>query len=332
MAANNEAAVRAGQLAPQPGVFSGKPFETGVPGIGGALSLLRSGKRVFPSSDTIGVDLALLLFLLNKIPFSMKSCLEKMSLVAVALGVAGSCTAQSIGVASARPGLPPKGFALGFSAAGNVNFSVQAQPAPGARLQKNSATSPTLEYLASYTWAPGWRLESSLSQGTAAAVTIDALEQFGRGATAYFGTFQVPLRLHRYFSLGPTSRFSLGPHLGLQGVRLFRSGSTSERQPIAFGRPNLGSESNQFRSVQQNTLTYQAGASVNYVAPKFELNAFVRYTNSFGNPVVAEGRWDYDLEGVEQPTLVSRSRLENVAVGVAIRRTFFTKRRVEGTM
>ena len=59
------------------------------------------------------------------------------------------------------------------------------------------------------------------------------------------------------------------------------------------------------------------------MAPKFEVNVFARYTNSFGNPVVAEGRWEYDLRGVEQTPMVSTSRLENVAVGVVIRRTFY---------
>ncbi|MCC2546695.1 hypothetical protein LJY25_09600 [Hymenobacter sp. BT175] len=190
---------------------------------------------------------------------------------------------------------------------------------------KNSVAFPTGELVASFTWPRGWRLESGLGLGSVAAVTIDAREQTGQGATVSFGTAQVPLRLYRYLPLGSASRLSIGPHVGVQVVSLSMGEKTTERHPIYFGKPEYGSQSRRFSSVQEHTLTYQAGASLNYVAPKIELNLFVRYTNSFGNPVVAEGRWDYDLQGAEQLPLVSTSRLESVAVGMVIRRTFYSR-------
>ncbi|TGE19647.1 hypothetical protein E5J99_02495 [Hymenobacter elongatus] len=216
-------------------------------------------------------------------------------------------------------------MAFGVSLVGNINFSAQAYPAKGARFQKNSYPFPTGELLASYTWPHGWRLESGLGFGSVAAVTIDAREQFGRAATVSFGTVQVPLRLYHYLSLGSKSRYSVSPHIGVQVVSLSTGQKTSARYPIYPGKPDYGSQSKWFRSVQNHTLTYQTGLSINYISPKLELNAFVRYTNSFGNPVAAEGKWEYDLQGVEQPPLYSTSRLENVAVGVVVRRTFFAR-------
>lgn len=255
----------------------------------------------------------------------MNASLKKAGLIVALVTTAGPCTAQSIGFTSSRVGLPSRGLAFGVAVVGNINFSVQAHPAQGAWMQKNSYAFPTGELLASYTWPRGWRLESGLGLGSVASVSIDAREQFGSEATLSFGTVQVPLRLYRYLPLGPASRFSIGPHVGLQVVKLSMGEKMSQRDPIYSGRPDYGSESRQFRSVQEHTLTYQAGASFNYVAPRLELNLFVRYTNSFGNPVVAEGRWDYDLRGVEQPPLVTTSRLENVAVGMVVRRTFYAR-------
>ena len=119
---------------------------------------------------------------------------------------------------------------MGVSAVGNINFSVQQNPAPGAWMRKNSYFFPTGELLASYTWPRGWRLERGLGLGSVASVSIDALEKFGQGATVAFGTLQVPLRLYRYLALGPNSRFSVGPHVGLQVVRLSMSESVSMRK------------------------------------------------------------------------------------------------------
>ncbi|MBT9395406.1 hypothetical protein KLP40_19730 [Hymenobacter sp. NST-14] len=224
-----------------------------------------------------------------------------------------------------RAGLPPRGLAVGLAATGNVNFSVQACPAPGARFQKNSYAFPTGELLASYTGSRGWRLESGLGLGSVAAVTLDAREPFGRSATVSFGTAQVPLRLYRYLTFNPRSRLSLSPHAGLQAVFLSMGEKVSARHPIYAGRPDYGSQSSYFRTVRERTLTYQVGAGLHYVAARLELTAFVRYTNSFGNPVVAEGRWDYDVRGQQQPALYAASRLENLALGIAVRRTIVAR-------
>lgn len=247
------------------------------------------------------------------------------SIITSLLGASLS-TAQSIQLTEqGRIGLPPRGLAIGLSAIGNINFSVQAYPAVGARFQKNSYVFPTGEMLASYTWPHGWRIEGGVGLGSVAAVTIDAREQFGRNATVSFGTTQIPIRLYRYLSFNRKSRLSIGPHVGLQVVSLSVGEKKSSRNPIYSGKPEYGSQSNSFRTIQEHTLTYQIGACVNYVAPKIELSAFVRYTNSFGNPVVAEGNWEYDLQGIEQPALYTTSRLENVAIGIAVRRTLFSR-------
>ena len=233
--------------------------------------------------------------------------------------------AQSSGLSAPAAGLPPRGLAFGIALVGNSNYSVTAYPAYGATFRKNSVDYLTGEVLASYTWPKGWRLESGLGLGSVAAVTLDASDHFGRTATVFFGTVQVPLRLYRYLTFGPESRFSVGPHAGLQLVALSPGEKVSARTPIYADNPSYGSESKWYRAVQKYTLTYQVGASLNYVAPQLEVNFFGRYTNSFGNPVVARGRWEYDLQGVEQPALSTTTRLENVAVGLAVRRTFHSR-------
>lgn len=256
----------------------------------------------------------------------MKACLLIFSLlVAVSTTATGQGHAQAISLRPSTRGLPARGLAFGASFVGNLNFSVQAHPAVGARFQKNAYAFPTGELVASYTWPHGWRLESGLGVGSVAAITLDAREQFGQAATVSFGTVQLPLRVYRHFSLGATSRYSLSPLAGLQVVTLSVGEKVSARQPIYSGQPEYGSQRKWFRASQEHTLTYQAGASLNYLAPKLELNAFVRYTNSFGNPVVAEGAWEYDLQGIEQPALSTTSRLESVAVGAGIRWTLFAR-------
>lgn len=257
-------------------------------------------------------------------PGFMTASLQQTSLLILLVTTAGACSAQSRRLTTAPAGLPPRGLTFGLAGVGNINYSVQAFPAQGATFQKNSIARPTGELLAAYTGPQGWRLESGLGLGSVAAITLEAREA-GQRATVSFGTVQVPLRVYRYLTLGPARRFSLGPHAGLQVVTLFGGEKTVARRPIHAADPAYGSESRQFRVGQAHTITYQVGASVNYVAPTQELSAFVRYTNSFGNPVAAQGRWEYDRQGLEQPARVATSRLENVAVGVLIRGPFYSR-------
>lgn len=254
----------------------------------------------------------------------MRTSVIKLLIVAVVSTMASSSgMAQVVEILPLTRGVPPRGMAFGASLVGNINFSVQAYPAKGARFQKNSYFFPTGELLGSFTWPHGWRVESGLGFGSVASVTIDAREQFGQAATVSFGTIQVPLRLYRYLSLGSKSRYSIAPFVGGQIVTLSSGEKLSARYPIYPGKPDYGSQSKSFRSVQSRAFTYQTGLSFNYIAPKLEVNTFIRYTNSFGNPIVAEGNWEYDLQGIEQQPLHSISRLENVAIGIAVRRTFF---------
>lgn len=218
--------------------------------------------------------------------------------------------------------VPPKGLSFGAAFNGNINFSDQSRGTSNQIEQKNRYFFPAVELLAAYTWPTGWRAEAGVGVGSVATVALDASEEFGRGSTLSVGTVQVPLRLYRHFALG-SSRFTVSPGVGVQYVALSTGEKTVPRQPIFSGKPEFGSMGQTFTTLRDDAFTYQVGAGLNYIAPKLELNFFVRYTNGIGRPLVLRGMMEYDREGVEQPAIVSHNHLESVTIGVAVRRTFF---------
>jgi hypothetical protein len=235
-----------------------------------------------------------------------------------------SARAQGVSLGIEPLPIPHRGLSFGLAFNGQRNFSDQLRGNSAAVEQKHQTSAFTSELLGAYTWPKGWRVESGVGVGSIASVAIYA-QDFGSGEAASFETFHVPLRLYRHFRLGAHSRFTLSPHLGTQFVSLpFTTGSTTTgRGPIFSGLPSYGSVSRRTDQLLRQAFTYQAGVGFNYIAPRIELNFFARYTNGFGRKTVAEAMWEYDREGIEQPSIRSRNYLQSVTVGIAVRRTFF---------
>ncbi len=221
----------------------------------------------------------------------------------------------------------PSHFYINMSNAAYYSFCDIKREGSAQAVSKNgraSAFNP--EFMIGYRTPTGWQIEVGHGFGYSGGVGIKAYKEIG---TEYWWSMplaRVPMRLYKHLPLG-FSRFSLAPQLGLSYTFWWpsmRGSYSATTQSIAYANPARGAKTLSFYDLKRyHSLGYDVGIELQYQLSKnYQLGLRSCYTNSFSRRYVGRMTLEYDNYGVQQPTIISQSRLEAIAVAVSLQYQF----------